>query len=378
MKTKAFKKVALTCALLAAVGVAQAAYSTYTEALEASRVQFKQENYAEAQKIMEQALPLAKTYQDQVDAQLRIGETLRKRKLYGQARERWKKILQMNDISSKDKVAVHALIAGSYADENDWENSRAEFQKIVEDPAVTPQDKAQYRLFVAVTYANQKNEVGARKEFSAIVEDEAIDATFRASAALQLGQSFTNTKDYSQARDAFNRALELANDPGTRVIARVAIANNYKTQGDANQLQQAYNQAVIEAVRGAKFLSDNKQYASARALLEQALTFGTLTPTMDMTLRVQIGQTLLHEGKPAEGRAALEAFLAKRYVEPTTPKERADFNLLRQAAKLNIAKSYAQEGNKAQAQKLLDALLKEKPLAPGVQGGVQEVRQLMQ
>ena len=371
------QKIAVLAGVALLVGVAQADDSTYAEALEASRLQFAQKNYVEAQKIMEQALPLAKTSQDKVDATLRIGETLKQRKLYQQARERWQTILQMPDVSAREKVPVHALIAGSYADENDWANSRAEFQKIVENPAVTAQDKAQYRLFIAVTYGNQKNEAGARKELSAVVGDEAVEAPLRASAALQLGQSFLNTKDYAQARDAFERALEIANDPGTRVFARVGIADSYKAQGDANQLQQAYNQVIIESVRGAKILSDNKQYAAARALQEQALTLGTLTPTMDMTLRVQIGQNLLHEGKAAEGRAALEAFLAKQYGEATTPKERADFHLLRQAAKLNIAKSYALQGNKEQAEKLLNALLQEKPLAPGIENGVGEVRQLM-
>lgn len=373
MKSTTIKKMALSGALVVALGVAHAASSTYTEAIEAARAQFQKGDYAGAQKTTEEALSLAKTPAEEAGALIRLGLTYKQRKLYPQAREQWVKVLQLPQASAEEKLQAQSGIAFSYSEQEKWSQSRTAFQKFLAMPKSTPEERIFARLVIAGTFLGEKNEVEARRAFSAIAEDTTLDANTRASAYTQVAQSFLRAQEFEKARTALITALGLADVPAeTAVVIQAGIADSYKNEGDAAKAQQEFLKAQSMALEQFKALSKAKQLAPARAMVEQLLTFGQVSPAIDMSMRLEIAELLLEEGKPKQGRERFELVLKKEYpTEGLTPEDRATLVDARQSAQLGIAKSYAQEKNKAQAQKILKTLLATEQLHPGVRNGAQ-------
>ena len=374
MRSKTLKQVALVGAVAVVAGIAQAAYTTYTEAIEAGRTQFQQGDYPAAQKSSEEALALAKNSSEKVGALLRLGLTYSQRKQYKQAREQWDKVLELPAASAAEKLQARSAIAGSYGEENDWERARAEFQKIVDTPDATPKDKATARFAIAVSFINQKNDAGAQGALRSIGEDTQVDANFRAMAYSQLGQNYLNAHEFDNARGAFEKAIELNTAPGELpVAAQAGIAESFKAEGKATEAQAEFVKAQAEAMKQSAFFGQRKQFAAARTLLEQALTFGQVAPTLDAILRFQVGESLLQEGKPQEARKKFEVLQNKQYGAELESKDQASVQLLQQSAQLGVARSYEQEQDKAQASKVLKSLLAMDNLNPAIQTKAQQM-----
>lgn len=369
-------KAAVLGALTVIMGVAHAAGSTYTEAIEAARAQYQKGDYVSAQKTTEQAFSLAQTSSEKVDALIRLGLTYNKRKLNGQARTQWMKVLQLPQASAGEKLSAQSFIAASYGEESNWSQSRAEFQKIVDTPEATPRDKFLARSAIAGTFLNEKNEVEARNTFSTLAEDTALDANFRASAYTQIAQSFLRERGFEKARVALRSALSLTGvAPEFAVMVQAALADSYKNEGDMAKAQEEFDKAQDIALIQSKVLFKAKKFASARALLEQLLTFGKVEPGVDAGVRMEIAQIFLAESKPQQARERFQLVLEKQYGEGLTPKDAATLVAVRQSAQLGIARSYVQEQNKAQARKILQSLLAVEQLHPSVRNGAQKLFQ---
>lgn len=361
MKILAFAALALTTT------GAFAAPSTSSQAIDAARPLFEKGDYAGAQKATQEALTLAKTPTEKMDALFHLAMIYDKRKLYPQAREQWRQILELPGASAKDKAGIHSLIGASYSEEENWVYARTEFQKAVDEPELSAQEKAGNRLFIAVTFAGEKNTVEAQKRFLVLAEDTTLDANFRALAYLQLGQVQAGAHEFEQARAAFNQTLSFPNAPGElRIAAQAGIAQSFKDQGEATKAQAEFVKAQAEAFKQSVLLSQAKQFAPARAMMEQALTFGTINPVLEAALQLHIGALLTQEGKPVEARMRLEALVKKAYGPGLSAQDEATLRGIRQNALLQIAKLHAQQGNKEGARQLLQDLLKTNDLNPGV------------
>lgn len=373
MKPKTFKQLALLSAILAVgVGIVYAAdYATFAEASSAARIQYEQKNYAEAQKIVEQSISLAKTPQDGIKALIRLGGILNQRKLYDEARKRWAAVLEVPEATPSQKIDARQGIAITYSQEGQWDKSNAEFQKLLDDPNFPHELAAGLHLAKSINYQYQGNVEGERKELSTVFQDTSVNAFMRSQAARLLGQTFVETEDYQAARDALNDAADLSESGTARAMILSEIAATYKTQGNAKEEQRAYEQARLSAITQAEAYEANKQYTDARVAQQYALSLGQLPPIDDMRLRVKIAQNLVREGRPAEARIALDTISEQKYPAPITPEEKSNFLVLNQGAQLLQAKTYLQEGNKAEAQKVIDALRQEKPLAPGMENAIQ-------
>lgn len=350
--------------------------STYTQAIDAARPLFEKSDYVGAQKLTEQALSLAKTPGEKVDALLHLGLTYRGRKMYPQAREQWVKALQLPGASVQDKLGVQSVIAASYGEQENWTRCAAEFQKIVDAPEATAQDKATARFAIATALVGDKREVEARKQYSVLVSDTSLDPNFRAMVSMQLAQNLLSARHFEQARAAFTEANHLSNAPGELpVAAQAGIAETFKAQGNAPQAQSEFVKAQIEALKQSQIFNNQKQFASARALKEQALVMGEVEPMLDAATRAQIGELWLLEGKPGEARSSLEAFVQKDYGAALPEKEATSVRVVKQAAQITIARSFIQEGNKAQAQKVLQTLLASENLDSNVKFAAETVLQ---
>ncbi len=361
------KKLFFLAALATATTGAFAAPSTSSQAIDEARPLFQKGDYAGAQKLTEQALALAKTPEEKVKALLDLGLTYRGRKLYPQAREQWRQILELPGASAKDKAGTHSLLGASYSEEENWVYARTEFQKAVDEPELSAQEKAGNRLFIAVTFAGEKNTVEAEKRFLALAEDATVDANFRALAYSQLGQVQAEEHEFEQARAAFNQILSFPNAPRElRVVAQAGIAQSFKDQGDPAKAQAEFVKAQAEALKQSVFLAQAKQFAPARAMMEQALTFGTINPVLEAALQGQISDLLVQEGKPDEARTRLETLVKKQHGPGLSAQDEATLRVIRQNALLQIAKLHAQQGNKEGARQLLQDLLKTDDLNPGV------------
>lgn len=373
MKHTFINRLALLGSLVLTISVARAAYLSYEEGIKAARVQFQAGDYAAAQKTVEEALPLAKTPSEKWDGLLHLGLTLDKRKLYSSARQQWTKVFQLEGVSAAQKLNVQSAIAASYAEEGNWSQSRIEFQKILDAPEATPQDKALVHFAVAGSFLSQGNPVAARKEFMAITDDPAVDVNTRASALMQVGQSYLRDKNFADARATFTLSRDLPGVAGqVAVLSQAGIGETYQQEGNAAQAQRAFFLAQVAALEESKRYSDQKQYASARVLLNQALTFGTVKPSIDAGIRDQIAGLFLAEDNPEQARVVLED-LIKRSYPGVSPSEETKVLLVKQSAQIAIARSYIQQRQTAQAQQVLKALLAANQLDPNVKTYAQKM-----
>lgn len=361
------KKVFLLAALATAATGAFASPSTYTQAIDAARPLFEKGDYVGAQKLTEEALSLAKTPDEKVGALTRLGRTYNERKLYPQAREQWARVFQLPDASAKDKFAMRVAIATSYGEEKDYGRAIADFQKLIDAPEATPEDKFSLRLSLGGAFVGNKNYAEARKQFSALANDPALPADAHSLALTFLASTFVDTRDFDQARAVYTQILNLPDAPRLlRLEALQGIASTYQSQGDTVQAQKALVKVRDEALRLSDVSYDQKDFASAIVFKAQALATGTLAPSRDAGMHVQIGELLLLDGKFAQARDYENTFLKKQYPADISEKERPLVLGSQQAAQITIARSYAQEGNKAQAQQVLQSLLARENLNPSV------------
>lgn len=373
MKHTFANRLALIGALSLTVGVARAAYLSYEEGIKAARVQFNKGDYAAAQKAVEEALPLAKTPSEKWDGLLRLGLALDKRKLYPLARQQWTKVFQLEGVTAAQKLNVQSMIAGSYGEEENWSQFRIESQKMLDAPGATPQDKAVAHLAVAGSFSNQGDWVAARKELMAINNDPAVDVNTRASALMQVGESYLRDKNFADARATFTLSRDLPGVIGQiRVLSQAGIGETYQQEGNAAQAQREFFLAQVAALEESKRYSDQKQYPSARAVLNQALTFGTVKPSLDAGIRDQIAGLLLSENNPEQARVVLED-LIKRSYPGVSASEETGVLLVKQSAQILIARSYIQQRQTAQAQQVLKALLAASQLDPNVKTSAQKM-----
>lgn len=374
MKFRTIKKIVWVSVFTLTAGIARAAYSTYSETIGVARAQFQKNDYASAQKTTEEALSLAKTPDEKVGALLRLGLTYSQRKLFEQARQQWAKVLQLPDASTDGKIQAQYAIAASYGEEKNWGRCAVEMQKVVDAPNVDSQTQGTARFALAAALIAQKKDVEAQSQLLTIAQNKALDSNFRATSYTQLGQSLINTRQFDQARAAFTSVLDMPDVNGQlMVLAQGGIAHSYEVEGNAVQAQKEFATAQTQAIEQSQMFSANKQYSMARAVLEQALTFGTVAPTVDAGMRAQIGQILLAEGKPKEARTQLLELVNKHYGEGIAPEDAATLLAVKQSAQLSIAKSYVQDGNKAQAQQVLQSLLATDNLNPDVKVEVNNV-----
>jgi tetratricopeptide (TPR) repeat protein len=375
LKPNRLRFAALTGALVLTLGVAHAAPLTYTETIAAARVQFNKGDYVGAQKTTEEALLLAQTPEEKSGALMRLGLIFRERKMVVQAREQWTKMLQLPDNSDSEKVSAQAIIATSYGEEEDWDNSRTEFQKVLAMPAAGPQEKAAAHLGLAIGYMNQKKLADAQREFTANAEDTQLDVNTRASSYLMLGQMLSDAKEYDQARLAFSKAAELTSNTPEQipVTAQAMIAQSFKAQGDAKQAQAEFVKAQTEALKRVTWFQKRKLYPQARALLQQVLTFGTVKPVNDASVRLLIAQSFVDENKPAEAIQQVEEFLKKDYGPELSPKDKATLETVRQGAQLTLAKGYKQQQNDVKAKEILTNLLVTPGLVPNFKVGAEDL-----
>ncbi len=366
MNLKTLKKMLLFSTLIGVVGVAYAAYSTTTEAIDAARPLYQKGDYVGAQKLSEEALKLAKTPSEKVAALIRIGATYNKRNLNVQARTQWARILELPGASGDDKIGAQSLIATSYGEEKNWPQARIESQKIIDSPDATAQNKYLFRFVIATAYVAENNAVEARKALASIADDTTLDSNLRAPAYDQLGQGFFNAREFERGRTTLRTALGL---PGLStelaIPLQAKIALSYNSEGNVSKAQEAFGQAQVMALRQAKQFAAAKQFQSARASMEQALDLGEMNPALDIGVRMEIAQYLLAEGKPALAREKFEAVLKQRYEGELSPQVQTTLRETRQSANIGLARSYIQEKNGARAKEVLNALLAANSLYPG-------------
>ena len=375
MRSNTLKTITLVGSVLAlaSVGEAQAVYSNYSQANAAVGAQFDAGDYLGAQKAAEQALTLAKAPSERIGALISLGLSYSQRGLFDQAREQWVKALAVPQISSQDSIAAQTAIALSYSQQNNGARARLEWEKIVANPDVTPKDKSFALFAIAVTYIGEKNETAARETLLSVAQDPAFDATLRVGAYTQISASFTRDKQFDQARTTLESAFYV---PGITarlaIVVQAGIAQSYQDQGNIRRASEEFSSAQTLAVNQYNDLFAAKQFEEAHKMLDLYFTLKYIPFFMDAAMHVNLGYSLQAEGKPVEARAALEAVIQKQYPG-LTPQEQVALRFIKQGAQLAIARTYVREGNKNQAQQILQELLSLTTVQPNVRKGAQEL-----
>lgn len=377
MKLNTTKKFVLLCWFFASVNfcVAQTNYASFTQAIEAARTQIKGSEYENAQKTAEQALSLAQTPSNKVEALVTLGLTYNQRKLYDQAREQWGKILQLPQATAEDKISAQYAIALSYSEQENYGRSRLGLQQILENPEATISNRVTARFGVANTYFGEKDEKNGRETLTVIVQDPSLAANTRATAYMQIASSFSREKKFDDARTALAGAIDLPGvAPDLALFVQSAIAQSLKAKGDTAHAQEAFAKAQEMAVERFTTLKEAKQFSSARATLDLLLTLGEIPPLTEVTARSEYGYLLLNEGKPVEARKMFEAVEKKQYAG-LSPEQETILRGAQQSAQLAIARTYVQEQNKAEAQIILKKLLAANNVQSNVQMAAQKLLQ---
>lgn len=377
MKTNSntLRKMALVSSFLVIIGVASAQTNDdgFTQAIETVRTQIKEREYEKAQKSAEQALTLAKTPSEQVEGLLTLALTYNQRKLYGKAREQWQKVLQLPEASATDKISVRYAVALSYSAQENWTKSRAELRQILANPVTTTSDKVKALFSVATTYFGEKDEKNGREALLSIAQDASLATNSRVTAYMQIASSFSREKNFDEARTALSGAIGLPGvSPDLALFVQSAIAQSLKAKGDRVGAQEEFAKAQVMAVNRFTALKQAGQFSSARSVLDLLLTLGEVSPLTEVTARSEYGYLFLEEGKPAEARKIFEGVVQKQY-QGLTPEEEVTLRDARQSAQLSIARTYVQEGDKAEAQQILNKLLASGQIQPNVQVAAQKL-----
>ena len=376
MKSNALRATALLGSLIFAdAAFAQTNDSSFTQAIEAVRAQIKGNQYESAQKTAEQALALAQTPSNQIEALVTLGLTYSQRKLYDQAREQWSQVLQLPQASAQEKISAQYAIALSYSEQENWARARTELRPILANPEAATSSKVAARIGVATTYFGEKNEKDGRETLSVIAQDASLATNTRVTAYMQIASSFSREKKFDDARLALASAIDLPGvSPDLALFVQAAIAQSLQAKGDGVRAQEEFAKAQEMAVNRFVALKKAGQFSSARAALDLLLTLGKIAPLTQVTAKSEYGTLFLNEGKSAEARKVFEAILKKRY-EGLTPTEEVTLLGAQQSAQLGIAKTYVQEQNKAQAEQVLKKLLASDKIQPNVQMAAQKLLQ---
>ena len=376
MHSNILKKIILlgSVLIITGIGVAQTPPSNFAQAEDAVSARFDAGDYLGAQKAAEQALTLAKTPAEGSVALMRLGQVYGQRKLYPQAREQWGKMLALPGTSPTDQLAIHSLVAGSYSDQGNWSRSRTEWEQVLSSPAATTRSNFVAHLAIATAFLNEHNEPQARDTFALIAHDAQLDANTRALGYSQIAASFLREKQFDAAREALAGAQALPELSADRALTvQAGIAQSYKDQGDTARAEQEFDKIQPKAAVQFTALYAAKQFDRARAMMELFLSAGHVPPVLDAGGRMQLGYISQKQGKPAEAREVFQAVIDKQYTEALSPEAVAFLQAARQSARLAIARTYVQEGDKTQAQQVLQTLLASNNLDADVQTAAQSL-----
>lgn len=281
------KKNLLVALLLAGCShVVLAAPQTFDEALQLLTEKSQRNDFAAALKDVDKTLALAQTNEQKAKVYSRIGDVKFKQLDFAAAREQYEQILKLSDLA--------------------------------------PATKSNALLLIGTTYLLQQpnDYVKTRETFARIVDGEEFSERDRIGARLQIASTYQSAGDITSARAQWQN---VARDETAELWARVS--------------------ALVSLAEMERF---QKNYAAVLVNYEQAIALDSGDITIKAVALDGIAQSYLEQKNFAQARQKFAEILKLDIKEAPEP-NRPALQTLQAGAQMNIAKSYASEGDKKRA-----------------------------
>lgn len=366
------KKLLLLSSVTLIVAVANAAFSTYQNAVKEAVKSVEAQDYPAARKSFEAAQAAAKTPKEKMDAMLNVGISYEKEQNHLKAREIWGQILTMKEASEEQKLAAQSGIGGSYLTEKRFTEARAELSKVLSSPAANAGVLIAARIAIAGSYKNEGNLDTAREEFAKIATDTKVAAPIRFMAQQELGEIPFSQGKFAEARVEFTKSAQIE---GINILQKAGsqarVLDTYRREGNQEQVDALLAQFQLPLFKRAEALSKEKKYAQSRSYYGAALIVGgeRQNPAFAAVFRVKVANTYIDERNIEQARKELrgaQEFVAQFNGRKLAPNITSGLQIAKELIQLSTAISYYAEGQKGRAKEEYQKVLQMPNLSAGV------------
>lgn len=228
--------------------------------------------------------------------------------------------------------------------------------------AQTNEQKAKVRFRTGDAYFYYNEIKAALQQYEEILKLPNLDSGLKNAALIKIGLTYRyqQPSNYGKARSTFQRIVdgkEFSDEE--KISARLQIASTYGQAGDSTtaqkQLKSIAQDATVALWARASALQSlaemdlvQKNYAEARGIYQQIAALNPNAITVNTIALDGIAQTYFDEKNYPQARQKFAEILKldiEKVAEPNLP----DLEMLQASAQMDIAQSYANEGDKTRA-----------------------------
>lgn len=251
------------------------------------------------------------------------GESQRRAGKYAEARENYKKALEMST-SGTEKANAQIGLALTYDEQADNKQARIEFGKVFDIQEATPDQAAQAHWYIGKGYTAERKYPTARVELEKALAVNGVSTVWKVQSWMSIGNIYTRERRYEDARAAYaavtgiSGVSEKEKADAMMAAAYVFIAEkNY--EGARNKMKDLLKEKKLpptERVAAQMLLARtwflDRNFPSAREEFAKALSLKGISDTNKAEARLNIGLCFYRAGDYEKAGTELKRVLSMK------------------------------------------------------------------
>jgi len=260
-----------------------ARYRNFQDAVHAGRSAAKLKDYTDARRAFDEALELAATDSERVDARSRVAQTFRDEKRYVEEAETLGRILELTHLSAEKAVAVRRRRADALMAARKFGQARAVLETAQEALSQTDESRVDIMFKIATCFEKEKKLDEAVRVLVGVRRSPQADCRTKIAAQFRIAAAWISAREYEKAREQLLTVLAM---PAVSAEDRFRV---WQETGDTH--------------------SREGQRGKAREAYGKALAVEVLNPYSQASVLIRIGGTFMEEKRYADAREAYAALI---------------------------------------------------------------------